>query len=67
MPYRLLPETRSGPDVGEALHALLQAYKDGDLTGLAFVAMRRAGAATSRRLWARAPQMRPGRGARWAS
>ena len=43
MPYRLLPETPSGPDVGEALHVLLQAYKDGDLTGLAFVAMRRRG------------------------
>ena len=29
--------------MGEALHVLLQAYKDGDLTGLAFVAMRRRG------------------------
>lgn len=43
MSYRLLPAKPGGHEVGEALHNLLEAFKNNELVGLAFVAMRRRG------------------------
>ena len=43
MPYRLLPVQPGEHKVGEALHELLESFKNNELVGLAFVAMRRRG------------------------
>ena len=43
MPYQLLPNKPSSHDIGEALHMLLEAFKDDKLTGLSFVAFQRRG------------------------
>ena len=43
MPYQLVPSQPVHRDVGEALHMLLEAFKDNQLTGLSFVAFQRRG------------------------
>lgn len=43
MPYHLIPDAPGAKSVGEALHELLVAFKNNELTGLAFVAQRRRG------------------------
>lgn len=43
MPYRLIPSHPSANEVGEAIHDLLVEYKNGTLTGLAFVKHSRRG------------------------
>jgi hypothetical protein len=43
MPYSLIPNKPGVKEVGEALHELLLAFKNDELTGLAFVANRRRG------------------------